>query len=69
MEAAAQSVARTAVLSVQDLLGLDNSARMNTPAVQVSTRCLLLLLCTVLQESSLRTPLLGTSESSLPLQT
>eukprot|EP00271_Cylindrocystis_brebissonii_P005127 TRINITY_DN17072_c0_g1_i1.p1 TRINITY_DN17072_c0_g1~~TRINITY_DN17072_c0_g1_i1.p1 ORF type:complete len:652 (-),score=134.32 TRINITY_DN17072_c0_g1_i1:395-2350(-) len=34
MRSAFSSVARTAVVAMQDLLGLDNSARMNTPAVQ-----------------------------------
>jgi hypothetical protein len=35
IRAAISSVARTAMFSLQDVLQLDNSARMNTPAVQV----------------------------------
>ncbi|MCO5572791.1 hypothetical protein L7F22_026550 [Adiantum nelumboides] len=31
---AVSSVAKTAIIAMQDILGLDNSARMNTPAVQ-----------------------------------
>ncbi|KAF3787521.1 4-alpha-glucanotransferase [Nymphaea thermarum] len=34
MEAAASSVARTVIIPMQDVLELDNSARMNTPATQ-----------------------------------
>ncbi|KAI5075207.1 hypothetical protein GOP47_0009283 [Adiantum capillus-veneris] len=34
MKAAISSVARTAILTMQDIMGLDNSARMNTPATQ-----------------------------------
>lgn len=34
---AAESVARTMIVPLQDVMGLDNSARMNTPAVQVCT--------------------------------
>eukprot|EP00245_Coleochaete_scutata_P007585 TRINITY_DN23053_c0_g1_i1.p1 TRINITY_DN23053_c0_g1~~TRINITY_DN23053_c0_g1_i1.p1 ORF type:complete len:615 (+),score=133.21 TRINITY_DN23053_c0_g1_i1:30-1847(+) len=34
IRAAVASVAQTAIFSMQDILGLDNSARMNTPAVQ-----------------------------------
>lgn len=33
--AALSSVARTSVVTMQDILGLDSSARMNTPATQV----------------------------------
>ena len=32
---ALSSVAKTAIVPMQDVLGLDNSARMNTPATQV----------------------------------
>lgn len=35
MEAALSSVARTVIIPMQDVLELDNSARMNTPATQV----------------------------------
>nr|ATG71324.1 ATDPE1 [Callitropsis nootkatensis] len=34
IEAALSSVARTTIIPMQDVLGLDNSARMNTPATQ-----------------------------------
>lgn len=34
IKAAISSVARTAILTMQDIMGLDNSARMNTPATQ-----------------------------------
>lgn len=34
IRSAIESVARTAIFSLQDVMGLDNSARMNTPAVQ-----------------------------------
>lgn len=34
IRAAMSSVARTAIICMQDVLGLDNSARMNTPATQ-----------------------------------
>lgn len=33
--AALSSVARTSMVTMQDILGLDSSARMNTPATQV----------------------------------
>jgi 4-alpha-glucanotransferase len=33
MEAVAKSAARTAIFPMQDLLGLDSSARMNVPGV------------------------------------
>lgn len=35
IRAAAESVARLAIIPMQDVMGLDNSARMNIPAVQV----------------------------------
>lgn len=34
--AALSSVARTSMVTMQDILGLDSSGRMNTPATQVS---------------------------------
>ncbi|CAI7898778.1 unnamed protein product, partial [Closterium sp. NIES-53] len=34
IRAAVSSVARTTVIALQDVMGLDNSARMNVPAVQ-----------------------------------
>jgi len=34
IEAALSSVARTSIIPMQDVLGLDSSARMNTPATQ-----------------------------------
>jgi 4-alpha-glucanotransferase len=35
IQAALSSVAQTAVIPMQDILGLGNSARMNIPATQV----------------------------------
>lgn len=35
IRAAVESVARLAIIPMQDIMGLDNSARMNIPAVQV----------------------------------
>ncbi|MCO5559084.1 hypothetical protein L7F22_012676 [Adiantum nelumboides] len=37
MKAAISSVARTAIFPMQDIMGLDNSARMNTPATQTTS--------------------------------
>lgn len=36
IKAALSSVARTAIVPMQDILGLGSTARMNTPATQVS---------------------------------
>jgi 4-alpha-glucanotransferase len=38
---ALSSVARTCMVPMQDILGLDSSARMNTPATQVIIGCTL----------------------------
>lgn len=37
---ALSSVAKTAIIPMQDILGLGSSARMNTPATQVNFKCI-----------------------------
>lgn len=44
---AISSVARTAVIPMQDILRLGSSARMNTPATQVSTYNYILFRCCI----------------------
>lgn len=41
MQAALSSVAQTAIIPMQDILGLGSSARMNIPATQVRENCML----------------------------
>lgn len=39
IQAAISSTAQTAIIPMQDILGLGSSARMNTPATEVSHYC------------------------------